>query len=69
MTKVIIPMTIELEADAAEVELQYRKEQRSSPMILFGEKYMIKEFKVNNAQFPDLINGIIKLVRFTENSE
>lgn len=66
MNKVIVPTIIELETNVVEVKEQYMKEQRSSPIILFGEKYMLEYFKVGCHPYPDLRKATIRLVRFEE---
>jgi len=62
----IIPTIIELDADLVEIKNQYTKEQLTNPIIIFGQKYVLKEFTMQDPQYPDLRKTIVKLGRFTD---
>ncbi len=62
MNPTIIPTTIELEADITEIKDQYMKEQITNPIILFGHKYGILNYTVDNIENSGSMKNIIKLV-------
>jgi len=66
MTNIILPATIELEINIEEAHKQFLKNQKIFPIILFGEKYMIQEFKFKGLPYPDLKKAVVKLVRFED---
>lgn len=62
----IIPTIIELDADVVEIKKQYLKTQLDNPITLFGQEYILREYTIQDAQYPDLRKNIVRLERFTE---